>query len=53
MNALTKFTSTALPAFFGLGVAFMAIKLIKSENNLLRRKEELEIQLGAKSLRGF
>ena len=53
MNSLTKYTSAALPTVFGLGIAWLGIKLIKSEKDLINIKEELEIQLGAKSLRGF
>ncbi len=53
MHSLTKFTSTTLPAVIGLGVAWLGIKLIRSEKNLTARKIELEIQLGAKSLKGL
>ncbi len=53
MNSLARVTTTALPAVIGLGVAWFGMRFIKREEKLIARKMELEIQLGAKSLKGF
>ncbi|KGG12786.1 MULTISPECIES: hypothetical protein [Prochlorococcus] len=53
MNSLSKISKIGFPSIVGLGVAWLGIKFISSESRLLERKMELEIQLGAKSIKSY
>ncbi len=50
MSSLTRITSTALPAFIGIGFAWLAIRVISNEKQLTQRKIELEQQIGVNYL---
>ncbi len=53
MNQLTRIATVALPASIGMGIAWVGISLMRNEGRLQERKVELELQLGAKSLKGI
>ena len=53
MNSITKITSITIPAVIGLGAAWIGVRILKNERKLEERKIELEIQLGARAIKGF
>ena len=53
MRNLSKISSIGIPAIVGLGVAWLGVRIINSEESLIARKMELEIQAGCKSLKRF
>ncbi len=50
MSNFTKATSIGLPAFIGLGIAWIAVRIISNEQRLATRRIELQFQLDAKSI---
>ncbi len=53
MNNLTKLANISIPAIVGLGVTWLGLRLINNEKKIEVRRMELELQLHAKSLKGF
>ena len=55
INSLILLARNSLPIVIGLGLTGIGIKLIKNEKSLIKRKMELEVQLGlgARTLKGF
>ena len=51
MNALSPYSKFIFPASIGLGIAWIGISLLKSENELVKRRMELELQINAKSIK--
>ena len=52
MNSLSRLVSISIPTAIGMGVALLGLRIIKNERRLAERKMELELQLGAKALKG-
>ncbi len=50
MRIITKATSIGIPAFIGLGLAWVGIRVISNEKRLEKRRMELQLQLDAKSI---
>ena len=50
MKQLSKISYIGIPAILGFGFAWLGVKIIKSENNLMKRKLELGIQIKSKPL---
>ncbi len=50
MLNVTKTTSIGLPAFIGLALAWIGIRILSNEKRLETRQMELQIQLDAKSI---
>ena len=53
MINITKVTSIGLPAFIGLGLAWIGVRIISNEKRLETRRMELQLQLDAKSIKGL
>tara|TARA_Y100001968_G_scaffold315515_1_gene342207 strand:+ start:301 stop:462 length:162 start_codon:yes stop_codon:yes gene_type:complete len=53
MTELTRYSKFIFPVSIGLGIAWTGISLLKSENALLKRRMELELQINAKSIKGI
>tara|TARA_B100000700_G_C14876080_1_gene775724 strand:- start:533 stop:706 length:174 start_codon:yes stop_codon:yes gene_type:complete len=53
VTSLSRVTALGIPAILGLGVAWLGVRIISNERNLKERKVELELQFGAKSLKGL
>ncbi len=51
MKEFSKISAIGLPVILGFGFAWLGVKIIKSENSLMRRKLELEVQSKAKPLK--
>ncbi len=45
MSTITKLSSFGIPTIFGIGIALVTIKIMKSEKQLIDRELELKIQL--------
>ncbi len=52
MTSLPRFIPIAVPVAIGIGVVLLSSRLISNEQRILERKMELELQIGAKALRG-
>ena len=48
MNSITRFSAIGIPAFIGIGVAWIGNKIIKNEKRLRDRELELKLQLNNK-----
>ena len=53
MNSITKFTTIGIPAVVGLGLAWVANRIIRNEKELKKRELELQLQLNTKSIKNF
>ena len=53
MSYITKATSIGLPAFIGLGIAWIGVRIISNEKILETRRMELQLQLDAQSIKGL
>ena len=53
MNNITKATGIGIPAFIGLGLAWIGFRIISNEKKLETRRMELKIQLDAKSIKAI
>tara|TARA_Y100001968_G_scaffold213451_1_gene196434 strand:- start:1346 stop:1525 length:180 start_codon:yes stop_codon:yes gene_type:complete len=53
MNSITRITTFGIPAFFGIGIAWVGIRIIRNEKELKNRELELQLQLDAKSIKNF
>ena len=48
MDSITRYSSIGIPAIIGLGIAWIANRIIKNEKELKDREEELILQLNNK-----
>ena len=53
MNSITKVTTIGIPAFIGLGLAWIGHRIIRNETELKNRELELQLQLNTKSIKHF
>ena len=53
MINITKVTNIGLPAFLGLGFAWIGFRIISNEKRLEKRRMELQLQLNTKSIKGL
>tara|TARA_Y100001968_G_scaffold183250_1_gene167894 strand:- start:199 stop:363 length:165 start_codon:yes stop_codon:yes gene_type:complete len=53
MNNLTRVTAIGIPAFIGLGLAWIGNRIIRNETELKNRELELKLQLDTKSIKSF
>tara|TARA_Y100001968_G_C19382393_1_gene731022 strand:- start:202 stop:363 length:162 start_codon:yes stop_codon:yes gene_type:complete len=53
MDSITKITTIAIPTAISIGIAWVGTSILRNERRLEMRKMELEVQLGAKSLKSF
>ena len=53
MKSFTSFVSIVIPAAIGMGVSWLGLRIIQNEKKLTQRKNELEIELRIKALKGF
>ncbi len=48
MNSITRFSAIGIPAIVGIGIAWIANRIIKNEKDLKDRELELKLQLNNK-----
>ena len=48
MNSITRLSKVGIPAFIGIGVAWVANRIIKNEKRLQDREIELKLKLNKK-----
>ena len=53
MNSLARITTIGIPAFIGIGIAWIGNRLITNEKELKNRELELKLQLETKSIKTF
>ena len=53
MNNIAKITTIGLPAALGLGLAWVGVRILSNERQLITREIELRLQLDAKNIKGF
>tara|TARA_Y100001968_G_C19319134_1_gene698279 strand:+ start:182 stop:349 length:168 start_codon:yes stop_codon:yes gene_type:complete len=51
LKKITTLTTIGMPAAIGLGIAWMAMRIIKNEQKIDTRMKELKIELDTKSLK--
>ncbi len=53
MNTTTRLTTFGIPAFIGLGLAWVGNRIIRNERKLKSRELELKLQLDPNSIKTF
>ena len=53
MNSITRITTIGIPAFIGLGLAWVGNRIIRNETEFKNREQELKLQLDTKSIKRF
>ena len=53
MNSLTKLTAIGIPAFIGIGLAWLGNRIIRNEEVLKNRELELKLKLDLASIQSL
>ena len=53
MNSITKIKTIGIPAFIGIGIAWVGNRILRNEKELRTRELELRLQLDTKSIKKF
>ena len=53
MKSITKIKTIGIPAFIGIGIAWVGNRILKNEKELKNRELELKVQLSAKPSKSF